>query len=277
MRRHLLAFLLAIAVLATACNSRHDVKGLVLKVDHAAGTLTVSHDAIPGLMDAMVMPFNVASPAELKDVRPGDRIAFRLTVGRDRSSVDRVKILSAAPADSGLILSPAKPALVGIGQAVPDFTLTDQHGVPVSLEALRGQVVAVAFIYTRCPLPEYCPRVMTNLLALRERFAGRLGTDLTLLTVTFDPKYDTPQTLKAYADRYDADVRGWHLLTGSTADVARVCSLFGVEFWPEEGLITHTLQTAVIDREGRLVATAEGKEFTPRQLGDLVELTLSSR
>jgi protein SCO1/2 len=264
-------------LLLAACGSRHEAQGLVLKVDRDGGTVTVSHDPIPGFMDAMVMPFEVARPEELKDVRPGDRIRFRLRVGRTRTEIDRVSILSAAPADSGLLLSPAAPSVVSIGQAVPDFTLTDQHAVPVSLSSMRGKVVAAAFIYTRCPLPEYCPRVMSNLTALRTRFGERLGRDLILLTITFDPKYDTPGELKAYANRYGADVPGWHFLTGSMEEIARVCAMFGVEFWPEEGLITHTLRTVVIDREGRLAATAEGKEFTPRQLGDLVELSLSSR
>lgn len=260
-------------LLTTACAERHDATGLVMKVEPA--TITISHDPIPGFMDAMVMPFSVAHPEEVKDVRPGDRIAFRISVRNDRTEIDSVRILSAAPVDSGLLLSPAKPVLVGIGEALPDFTLTNQHGAPVSLHALRGKVVAVAFIYTRCPLPDYCPRVMSNLDALRDRFTDRLGTDLVLLTVTFDPKYDTPEQLLAYARRHGADVPGWHFLTGSAEEIARVCAMFGVESWPEEGLITHTLQAAVIDREGRLAATAEGRAYTPRQLGDLVELSLA--
>src|SRR5688500_4004511 len=180
-----------IALLAAGCADRHPARGLVLKVDQQAGVVTVSHDAIHGLMDAMVMPFTASAPAELKDVKAGDVISFRLTVGRDGSTVDRIAILSAAPGDSGLILGPAKPALASLNQQVPAFTLTAQDGVPVTLSALRGRVVVIAFIYTRCPLPDYCPRVLTNLGALRDRFAGRFGTDLTLLTVTFDPTYDT--------------------------------------------------------------------------------------
>ena len=265
-----------IALLAAGCADRHSARGLVLKVDHQAGVVTVSHDAIPGLMDDMVMPFTASEPAELTDVKAGDVISFRLTVRPDGSTVDRIAILSAAPADSGLILSPAKPTLASLNQQVPDFTLTDQDRLPVTLSALRGRAVVIAFIYTRCPLPDYCPRVLTNLGALRERFAGRIGTDLTLLTVTFDPTHDTPDVLKAYAQRHGADLPGWRFLTGTPAEIARVCSLFGVEYWSDEGLITHTLQTAVIDREGRLAATAEGKSFTPRQLGDLVELSLGA-
>ncbi len=264
------------AILAAGCTAQRQTTGLVLQVDPATRAVTVSHDPIPGYMDAMVMPFTAARRADLEAVRPGDRIAFRINVRDTDTEIDRVRILSAAPADAGMILSPAAPTLVPLGHAIPDATLTDQHGQRLSLASLRGKVVVVSFIYSRCPLPDYCPRIMANLGALRDRFGDRLGKDLVLLTVTFDPKYDTPATLKAYAERHRADVPGWHFLTGSAAEIARVCSLFGVEYWPDEGLITHTLQTAVIDREGHLRATVEGRSFTPRQLGDLVELTLKN-
>lgn len=234
----------------------------------------MSHEPVPGLMDAMVMPFNAADPAELRDVKPGDRIAFRLRIARDASRIDRVRILSAAPAESSLDTA-AAPALA-IGATAPDVTLTSHRGAPVSLSALRGRIVVVSFIYTRCPLPDFCPRVMTNFTVLRDRFRDRLGKDLVLLTVTFDPRHDTPETLKAFADRYGADVDGWHLLTGSLDEVTRICAALGVEFYPDEGMITHSLQTAIIDRAGRLAAVAEGREFSTRQLGDLVEHVLNS-
>ena len=193
-----------LSVMLVGCADRHDVRGLVLKVDPAVGLVTVSHDPIDGYMDAMVMPFAASRPQELKDVRPGDRIQFRLSVHRDGTMIDRIKILSAAPAGEGVppgaMPSDAtvRPA-VAIGQPMPDVTLSDQDGAPVSLQSLRGQVVAVSFIYTRCPLPDYCPRVMTNLGALRDRFGDRLGKDVTLLTITFDPQYDTPEKMKEYA------------------------------------------------------------------------------
>lgn len=272
------AMLAALALAAlSACAERREARGLVLKVDGATAQVTVSHDAIPGYMDAMVMRLTASRPEELKDVRPGDTIAFRLTSDGERTRIGDIAILSAAPADAGIRQSPAVSTLVPIGGVVPDFTLTDQDGAPVSLHALRGKVVALGFVYTRCPLPDYCPRVITNQSALRNRFNPVLGKDLVLLTITFDPRHDTPERMKAFAASYGADVPGWRFLTGDLADIARVCALFGVEFWPEEGLITHTLQTAVVDREGRLTATAEGKDFSPRQLSDLVGETLQLR
>ena len=259
-----------LAVLAVGCGGdRYEVRGLVLKVDPAAGSITVSHDPVPGLMDAMVMPFGALDRAELKGINPGDRIQFRLRVDASSSVIDRVRVLSAG-ATGAMGSAPGTASGVAIGTLVPDFSLVDQHGGRVALSGLRGRVVVASFIYTRCPLPDYCPRVMTTMAALRDRFRERLGHDLVLLTITFDPRHDTPETLTAYADRYGANVAGWHLLTGDPVEIARVCALFGVEFWPDEGMISHSLQTVVIDRDGRLAAIAEGKEWSARQLADLV-------
>ena len=268
-----LAIVVSVLVLP-GCAASHAARGLVLSVDPSSRRVTVSHEAIPGFMDAMVMPFTAQTPDELADVQPGDRIAFRIRTRDGETLIDRVKLLSAARVDPGALASPPKPVLVPIGAPIPDFTLVDQHAREVSLSALRGKVVAVTFIYTRCPLPDYCPRMMANLLELKTRFGARLGNDLVLLTVSFDPKYDTPEQLRTYAANYRADVPGWHFLTGSSAQIARVCEAFGVEYFPDEGLITHTLQTAIVDRDGRLAAAVEGKDYTARQLGDLLELAL---
>lgn len=264
-----LGALVAAAVLG-GCAARHQARGLVLKVDQAASRVTVSHDEIAGYMGAMVMPFAVRDARQLAGVRPGDRIGFRLNVRDERSWIDRLQLLSAAPVDVGLTQTPAFPLLVPLGAEVPDFTLIDQNGGPFTLSSLRGQVVAVTFIYTRCPLPDYCPRMITNLQALERRFAAQVGKDLALLAITFDPQYDTPARMKDYARSFGADEPGWYFLTGSLESVTRVCASLGVEFWPEEGLITHTLQTVVLDRDGRLVASVEGKDYSPKQLADLV-------
>ena len=173
-----------------------------------------------------------------------------------------------------MLLSPAKPTLVPVGEALPDFELVDQNQNRVSLSSLRGRVVAVNFIYSRCPLPDYCPRMVDHFKEVSERFGARLESDLVLLTVSFDPKFDTPDVLRSYAKDFGAERKGWHFLTGSLEAIDRVCAAFGIEYWPDEGLLTHSLQTAVIDREGRLAATIEGKDFSGKQLGDLLEAVL---
>ena len=268
-----LAIVIATAA-AAACATTYPATGLVVKVDPAAAILTVSHDEIAGVMDEMVMPLSVRDRRQMRAIRPGDRVAFRLVVGEAASHIDRLRLLSAAPADQGLIATPAASTLVSIGAPVPDFALIDQRGAPVTLGALRGRVVVVTFIYTRCPLPDYCPRMIRNLEAVRERFAARLGKDLALLTVTFDPQYDTPERLAQFAGSQKADVEGWYFLTGDAEGIKQVCDAFGVEYWPDSGLITHTLQTAVVDRDGRLAAAVAGKDFTGRQIADLVQTVL---
>jgi protein SCO1 len=262
---------------ATGCAQHHKGAGLVLRVDQPGSVVTISHDAFPGFMDAMAMPFDLKGGARTAKLTPGDRVEFRLSVKNGKSWVDRVEVVSAAPVDAGLQQTPATPVLVPVGSAMPDFQLTDQSGAPVALSALKGKVVAVTFIYSRCPLPDYCPRMVENFRAIRQRFNGRMDRDLVLLTISFDPRYDTPEVLTRYAASQRAGGPGWHFLTGDPANIERVCNAFGIQYWAEEGLITHSLQTAVIDREGRLAATVEGKNFTPQQLGDLVGAVLDPR
>lgn len=267
---------IALILGTVGCARHYTTQGLVLTIDKPGAVVTISHDPFPDFMDAMAMPFDLRGPARDVALTAGDRVRLRLAVRGTRSWIDRLDIISAAPVDVGLQNTPAVPLLVPVGSAVPDFELIDQAGGRVSLASLKGKVVAVNFIYTRCPLPDYCPRMVANFRAIRERFKDRIGGDLVLLTVTFDPKYDTPETLAKYAAGERAGGPGWHFLTGDPLRIERVCAAFGIQYWPEEGLITHTLETAVIDRDGKLAATVEGKDFSGRQLGDLVASVLGN-
>jgi protein SCO1 len=269
-----LQFALALAMGAAGCARHYTAQGLVLRIDRPGAIVTISHDEFPGFMDAMAMPFDLRGSARATPLAPGDRVRLRLAVKAHRSWIDRLEVISAAPVDVGLQNTPAVPMVVPVGAAVPDFELIDQAGARVALSSLRSKVVAINFIYTRCPLPDYCPRMVANFRAVRDRFAARMGRDLVLLTVTFDPRYDTPEMLAQYATDERAGGPGWHFLTGDAARIERVCAAFGIQYWAEEGLITHSLQTAVIDRDGRLAATVEGKDFSPRQLGDLIGAAL---
>jgi protein SCO1 len=267
-------FVIFSAVGASACARHYSTTGLVLKVDRPGAMVTISHDAFPGFMDAMAMPFELKGGARSVKVTAGDRVKLRLSVKGGRSWLDQLEVVSATPADAGLQQSPAVPVLVSVGAPIPEFDLVDQTGAGVSLAALKGKVIAVTFIYTRCPLPDYCPRMVENFRAIRNRFAARMDRDLVLLTISFDPKYDTPEMMAAYASANRAGGPGWLFLTGDSAKIARVCDAFGIQYFADEGLITHSLQTAVIDRDGRLAATVEGKDFTPQQLGDLIGAVL---
>jgi protein SCO1 len=267
------------AIAVAGCTRRYATRGLVLRVEppapgDAAPRLTISHDAIPRYMEAMVMPFEVRGDLVPALLAPGDRIGFRLNVRGDRSWIDRLTLLSAPRTDVGLLTSPARAVLTPMGGRPPDFTLVDHRGRAISPASLEGQTVAMTFIYTRCPLPDYCPRMLANFKAVAAQFRARLGRDLTLAVVTFDPTYDTTAVLSRYARAHDADRPGWLFLTGEPAQVSKACDTFGVERWPDAGLLTHTLQTVVLDRHGRLAGTIEGRDYHRRQLVDLIASVL---
>jgi protein SCO1/2 len=203
------------------------------------------------------------------------RVEFTLVVNKQESWAERVRLASGARIEPDLERAAPAPSIsVGLGQPVPDFELTDQQGRPVKLSQFAGKVVAVTFIYTRCPLPDVCPRLSSNFARMQERFGAQLGRDLVLFSVTFDPQYDRPEVLAEHARGWKANSDGWRFLTGRLDEVRRVCGLFGVDFWPDEGLITHSMRTAVVDRNGRLAANLPGRDFTVQQLGDLIQTVL---
>jgi protein SCO1 len=270
-----------------AAADRYAVKGMVVSVNPAARTFTASIDAIPGFMAAMTMPFEVREAGQLQGLAAGSFVEFTLVVDQQTSFVEGLRIVpweniekdpfaASRLALLNRIVSPrSQPAALAVGAAVPDFALRNHRGQRVSLAAQRGKVVAINFIYTRCALPNFCLRLTTNFTAMQQRFADRLGKDLTLLTVTFDPTHDTAEVLGGYAAQWRAHP-AWHFLTGSEADVQRVCQMFGVHAFTNEGLVDHSLHTVVIDRRGRLAANLEGNQFTAAQLGDLIAAQLAS-
>ena len=265
-------------------SGRHEMRGMVLKVDAARKTVIVSHDAVPDVMPAMTMPFEVREARELNGLVPGAVVSFSLVIEKERSHIEQLRVVRYESVEQDpltarrlrllqeMTRTAAKP--VDIGREVPDFTLTDQRRTRVSLSQFKGKVVAINFIYTSCALPEFCYRLANHFGVVSKRFTDRMGRDLVLLTVTFDPARDTPERLAEYATQWSANPSVWHFLTGSVADVRRVCGLFGVDSFADEGLINHSSRTAVIDRRGVVAASIEGNRYTAAQLGDLVETVL---
>src|SRR5580693_7874308 len=202
-----LAFLLALPLAAKT----YAVDGIVVAVDPAARTILVSHRAIARYMPAMLMPFRAESAAELAALHPGARILFDLSVTKAQALARNIR-LSGAP-DAPL---PAPKEKLAIGGQFPDFELSDQSGHAVRTADLRGKVVAIDFIYTRCPLPDVCPRLSANFALLQRRFRDR---ELMLVSVTVDPDFDTPAVLADYARRWAAGP-GWLFLTGKVAPLA---------------------------------------------------------
>lgn len=276
----LLAF--AAACLARA-SDRYPVTGIVLQVDRPQHSFVASCAAIPGYMDAMSMSYSVLNDRELDTLKPGAYVDFTLVVEKERSYAEGVHIHRYESAEREPLLArrlqllEPPHATVQPGQPVPDFTLTDQTGKRVALSQFAGKVVAVTFIYTSCPLPDYCFRLSNNFGQLNRRFAGRMGRDLTLFSITFDPVHDQPKVLAQYAATWKADPASWHFLTGSLDEIKAVSRQFGLDFWADEGFFTHSMHTLVIDGHGKLAADFEGNQFTARQLGDYLEAAMAGR
>jgi protein SCO1/2 len=277
-----LAFLIAVCAWAAG---KHSLSGLVLKVDAAHRSLTVSCQSVPGYMDAMTMSFDVRDVTLLDGVKPGATIDFTLVENGDSSYVESIRIrryenLEQEPLEARrlAILSHLTTqdavASVPSGQSVPDFTLSDQNRQKITVSQFRGRVVALSFAYLRCPNPAYCFRLTSNLGQLQKRFPDRLGHDLVLLTVIIDPAHDHSDAIANYARIWNANPETWHFVTGPLPEVQRVSRMFGMEFWNEEGLLVHSLHTVIIDRQGKLFANLEGNQFTSQQLGDLVQTVL---
>jgi protein SCO1 len=286
MRRLLATALVLLAIPSSQAAQEYSVTGMVLKVDRARLTFTASIQAIPGFMAAMAMPFEVRQAKDLDGLVPGASVAFALVVNGNTSYAERIRVERYQSTEQDplaasrlklltQVVGGAPRRTLALGETVPDFTLIDQRRQPISLSELRGKVVAVNFIYTSCALPNFCLRIANNFGVLQKRFKAQLGRDLVLLTVTFDPVHDTPDVLAEYARQFNADPAAWHFLTGPAADVQRVCRVFGVDFFPDEGLMDHSLHTAIIDRNGKLVANIEGNQFTADQLADLTQTVLN--
>jgi len=233
------------------------------------------------------MSFAVRDSRVLTAIKPGTTIRFTIVERDHVLYADHLQATTAANLESepmeaaGLttlqgVLNPSSAAqVVAQGQSVPDFELTDQAGKDIHLSDFLGKVVVLTFGYSRCPNPDYCLRLSNNLAKVESRFSSRAGRDLILLTIAIDPEHDQGATLTQYAAVWKADPTVWHFLTGPLPEVKQVAGMFGMDFWRREGLLTHSLHTAIIDRTGKLAANLEGNHFTAQQLGDLVQAVMN--
>jgi protein SCO1 len=246
---------------------RYPVQGIIVETQPQLRQMTVAHKPIDNYMPAMTMAFQVSGAVDWNQLAPGTRVAFELVVGKHSSLAQNVKIEGQKEV---LDLPKPPPNKVAIGGKMPSFSLTDQSGRTVNLSDFHGKIVVVDFIYTRCPLPDVCPRLSANFASISKKLRGRA---VEFLSITIDPQFDTPAVLAEYAHRWNAG-DSWRFLTGSRENIQEVAGLFGLVYWPEEGSITHTVATAIIGREGTLVAKIDGAGFRPDQLLALIEHAL---
>lgn len=272
---------------ATGCGPREstprefEMRGQILALRSDSEVL-VKHDDIKGFMPAMTMPYKVRNPELLRGKAPGDLILATIAVADTDAWLTRIDKTGSAPLPKD-IPSTAPAARVDIlqpGDAAPDTSLTDQDGKPLSLAAWRGSAVAVTFIYTRCPLPQYCPLMDRRFAEVQRSVKGdpALTGRVQLLSVSFDPDADTPDVLRAHAGKLAADPAMWHFATAARDTVDTFSAAFGVNVMREsDATITHNLRTAVIDPAGRVTAIFDGTEWTPDQLVSGLRQALAAR
>jgi protein SCO1/2 len=278
MRAHIV-FCVGLALMAACSSSSNEhtytLQGQVLSV--SGNQATIKHEEIKGFMAAMTMPYKVSDPKLLNGIVPGDLIDAKLVVIPNDAYLTEIKKVGQAPLEKPA--SEAAPASSGFellkpGEAVPDADLVDQDGKSRSFASFRGALLVVTFIYTKCPLPTFCPMMDRHFATIQQT----LKSDPTLkkvhlVSISFDPLTDTPPVLKKHARELKADPARWTFLTGKRDDIDQFAARFGLTVTrdPNDARdITHNLRTAIIDAEGKLVKVYSGNEWTPEQvLADL--------
>jgi protein SCO1/2 len=254
-------------------NKRYNLRGQVVAKDAAANEITVQHDEIPGFMAAMTMPYKVKDPATVQEVEPGDKIAAEVVVANDGSDywLEDVRITE----ESGRKKASSAPSVhrLNVGEHVPNLPLVNQDGKTIHLDDFRGKALLVTFIYTRCPLPNFCPRLSSQFAKIHDDLA-KTPDDYRkthLLTITFDPKYDTAPVLRKYGLAYlDDDPAGfgyWDFAFTTPGDLRKLADAFGLMYFEEENQISHTMNIALIAPDGT-VSKYWSQEWTTSELED---------
>jgi protein SCO1/2 len=245
-----------------AGTTNYFVRGVLKEVKLDEHQLIIAHEEIPDFMDAMTMPFQVKDAAILTNVAIGGKIAFQLHVSETESWIDHIEQFDIAqsattspPAASKSDFHPElKTNSAATRHPLRNYKFTNELGQPVSLSDFRGQAVALTFFFTRCPIPEFCPRLSRN-FAEAQRKLGAMENSPTnwhLLSITFDPAHDTPEVLKAYGASYQYDPAHWSFVTGPADKIAELARLCDVKFDPENGLFNHNFRTLIIDASNHL-------------------------
>jgi protein SCO1/2 len=251
------------------------IRGKIVSVDGEKGSIVVDHEAVPGFMDAMTMSYKLKDPSIASELHPGDRITAKLLVRKvgddfEGAMLDEIVVTAQARPDY-------KPAMdyhvPSAGDAVPDFSLLNEDGHKIHLGQFKGQVLLLTFIYTRCPLADYCPRMNKNFAEIDRDLAddARIYKQTHLLSVSFDPQFDTPAILKSYGQSYNGgDARTfahWDFAAPPQNELSAMEQFFDVGVTPgDSGTLNHSLSTAVIGKDGKVIAWYPTNQWTPAEV-----------
>ncbi|HVP50473.1 MAG TPA: SCO family protein [Terriglobales bacterium] len=252
-------------------NKRYNLHGKVLGKNTATNEITVKHDDIPGFMPAMTMSFKIKNQAVVQELQPGDKIAADLVVPSDGSDywLENVRITDQSGRQAAR--PTARPHMLAVGEPAPDPPLTNQDGNTVRLSDFKGKALLVTFIYTRCPMPNFCPRLSSQFARVHDALK-KTPDDYRkthLLTISFDPKYDTAPVLRKYGLAYlDNDASGfahWDFAFTTPGDLRKLADAFGLEYFEEGNQISHTMNIVLISPDGT-VARYWATEWTAVEL-----------
>jgi protein SCO1/2 len=280
MRPHIVFCLSFALAVGTACSPATDqrsfaLQGQVLSLEPAKKLLTVKHGEIKGFMPAMTMPYEVKDDRLLDGLAPGDLIDATLLVLPNGAYLSAIKKVGQEPLPKPVAESAAPAAssgfeLLKVGEPVPDAAFVNQDGRKLRFSAFKGSTVVMTFIYTRCPLPTFCPLMDRHFVAVQKALkADPSLKGVHLVTVSFDPLTDTPPVLKRHAKDLDADLTRWTFLTGDRDDIDQFAARFGVSVsraMSDQLDITHNLRTALVRADGTLAKVYVGNEWTPEQI-----------
>jgi protein SCO1 len=259
----------------------YSARGVVEKIAPDLSQVTIHHQAIPGYMMEMTMDFSVKNTNALSGIAPGDKITFTLFVGNNDEWIENIHRISrsagvmtnqmSAPMDmSGNLTIPE----LKLGGLLPDYALTAEDGKQIHLSDFHGRVLAFTFFFTRCPLPDYCPRMNSNFEQTRKILLadGNAPANWQFLSISFDPGFDTPEVLTDYAGIYRGeDTNRWLFASAPTnvlADVAQRLDLSVV--WQGNNIFSHNMRTVVLDARGGIYRLFDGNQWTPEQLADAI-------
>jgi len=248
---------------------RYELKGKVVLVEPDKHLVTISHGDIQGYMPGMTMPFTVPNESDLQFLAPDDEVTATLVVDGSHAWLENLIITrqSANPsAMPGAVMAKS-------GDEVPNFTLRNQHDHEIRIHNYRGKALLLTFIYTRCPVPEYCT-LMSNNFAQVDRELGQdpeLYAKTHLLSISIDPSYDTPKVLRSYGaahtERYQNETFAhWEFATGTSEEVKDIAQFFGLTYFPEKDQIIHSLRTVIVNPEGKVAKIYSGNEWKPEEI-----------
>jgi protein SCO1 len=251
---------------------RYHLAAEVISVEAPRGLIIVKHGDIPGLMPAMTMQYSVADRRQIEKLQPGDKITADLVVSEKKGQLENITLVSKGNGTPSGISQhiPEK------GDVVPDFSLTNQNGRPIHFHDFRGKALLVTFIYTRCPVPDFCPRMNENFRQVQTQLlatpTSRAHT--AFLSISFDPQHDTPAVLKHYASLYNKPLGqrpfDWQFAVPSAKDLPEIANFFGLVMQQKDSEIVHSLSTTLIGPDGKIQEWCDSNDWNPSELARLM-------